>query len=67
MHYMTCICALGSADGYNSESPECLHINFVKDAYWASNKWDYMEQMALWLQQHEAVWLRESYLIWIEN
>jgi hypothetical protein len=26
-----------------------------------------MEQMALWLQQHEAMWLRESYLIWIEN
>ena len=67
MHYMTCIRALGSADGYNSESPECLHIDFAKDAYRASNKWDYMEQMALWLQRHEAVWLRELYLIWIEN
>jgi hypothetical protein len=67
MHYMDCIRALGSADGYNSESPERLHIDFAKEAYRASNKRDYMEQMAVWLQRHEAVWLRESYLTWIEN
>lgn len=66
-HYVTCIRALGSADGYNTESPERLHIDFAKEAYRASNKRDYMEQMALWLQRHEAIWLRESYLIWIEN
>ena len=48
--YMACIHALRSADGYNTESPEHLHINFAKDAYWASNKQDYTEQMALWLQ-----------------
>lgn len=59
--------ALGSADGYNTESPERLHIDFAKEAYRASNKRDYMEQMALWLQRHEAMWLRESYLIWIED
>jgi hypothetical protein len=67
MHYVNCIRALGSADGYNTESPERLHIDFAKEAYRASNKRDYMEQMALWLQQHEAVWLRESYLVWIED
>jgi hypothetical protein len=67
MHYVTCIRALGSADGYNSESPERLHIDFAKEAYRASNKRDYMEQMALWLQRHEAMWVRESYLIWIED
>ena len=26
-----------------------------------------MEQMALWLQRHEAVWLQMSYLTWIEG
>lgn len=57
LHYAACIRALGSADGYNTESPEHLHINFAKDAYRASNKWDYTEQMALWLQQREAMWL----------
>ena len=67
MHYVNCIRALGSADGYNTESPERLHIDFAKDAYRASNKRDYMEQMALWLQRHEAMWLQESYLTWIEG
>ena len=67
LHYVECIRSLGSADGYNSESPERLHIEFAKDAYWASNKRDYVEQMAVWLQRHEAIWLRESYLIWVEK
>ena len=67
MHYATCIRALGSPDGYNTESPERLHIDFAKEAYRASNKRDYMEQMALWLQRREAMWVRESYLIWIED
>jgi hypothetical protein len=67
LHYVDCIRSLGSADGYNSESPERLHIDFAKEAYRASNKRDYVEQMALWLQRHEAIWLRESYLIWVEK
>ena len=67
LHYVECIRSLGSADGYNSESPERLHIDFAKDAYCASNKRDYVEQMAVWLQRHEAIWLRESYLIWVEK
>ena len=67
LHYVDSSHSLGSADGYNLESPEQLHIDFVKEAYCASNKWDYVEQMAIWLQRQEASWLRESYLIWIEN
>ena len=58
---------LGSADGYNSESPERLHINFAKAAYRASNKHDYLEQMAIWLQRQEAIWLRDSYLMWVNQ
>jgi hypothetical protein len=67
LHYTNCIRSLGSADGYNTESPERLHIDFAKEAYRASNKRDYVEQMAVWLQRHEAMWLRESYLIWVEK
>jgi hypothetical protein len=67
LHYVDCIRSRGSADGYNSESPERLHIDFAKEAYRASNKRDYVEQMATWLQRHEAVWLRESFLIWAEK
>ena len=49
------------------ESPEHLHINFAKEAYCASNKRDYVEQMVIWLQRHQAMWLRELYLIWVET
>ena len=38
LHYINAIRALGSTDGYNSESPEHLHIDFAKEAYRASNK-----------------------------
>ena len=57
MHYIDSIHLLGSADGYNTESPEHLHIELAKDGYRASNKKDYLEQMALWLQQWEAIWM----------
>lgn len=30
-HYINAIQALGSTNGYNSESPECLHIKFVEE------------------------------------
>ncbi|KAJ6585760.1 hypothetical protein B0H19DRAFT_926144 [Mycena capillaripes] len=63
-HYVDSIRALGSADGYNTESPERLHIDFAKKAYRATNRRDYTEQMALWLQRQEAVALRTSYLAW---
>ncbi|KAG6839374.1 hypothetical protein C0991_003198 [Blastosporella zonata] len=56
IHYVETIRAFGSADGYNSESPERLHIDLAKDAYRASNKRDYEEQMALWLQRRQIGW-----------
>ncbi|KAJ7844284.1 hypothetical protein B0H13DRAFT_2411826 [Mycena leptocephala] len=46
-------------------SPERLHIDFAKKAYCASNRRDYTEQMALWLQRQEAMALRTSYLQWL--
>ncbi|GLB44088.1 putative zn-finger domain-containing protein [Lyophyllum shimeji] len=64
-HYVDTIVALGSADGYNSESPERLHIDFAKEAYRASNKRDYTEQMAVWLQWQEGIFLRTAYLAWL--
>ncbi|KAJ7086939.1 hypothetical protein C8R44DRAFT_836229 [Mycena epipterygia] len=66
-HYVDSIRALGSPDGYNTESPERLHIDFAKKAYRASNRRDYTEQMALWLQRQEAVALRTSYLDWLDD
>ncbi|KAJ7619276.1 hypothetical protein FB45DRAFT_755446 [Roridomyces roridus] len=66
-HYVDFIWALGSPDGYNTESPKRLHIDFAKKAYRASNKRDYTEQMTLWLQRQEAVALRRSYIGWLET
>ncbi|KAJ7017893.1 hypothetical protein C8F04DRAFT_978280, partial [Mycena alexandri] len=66
-HYVDAIRRLGSADGYNTESPERLHIDFAKKAYRASNRRDYTEQMALWLQRQEAIALRVSYIHWRKN
>ncbi|PSR75513.1 hypothetical protein PHLCEN_2v9097, partial [Hermanssonia centrifuga] len=54
-HYTQMIRLLGSADGYNTESPERLHIDYAKDAYRASNKHDYTIQMVNWLCRQEAV------------
>ncbi|KAG2130587.1 hypothetical protein BD769DRAFT_1639495 [Suillus cothurnatus] len=50
---------------FNTKLLEHLHINFTKEAYQASNKWDYEKQMALWLQCQEAVFLHSSYLEWL--
>ncbi|KAJ7814340.1 hypothetical protein B0H14DRAFT_2210429, partial [Mycena olivaceomarginata] len=63
-HYVDGIRRLGSADGYNTKSSERLHIDFAKKAYRASNRRDYTEQMALWLQRQEAIALRSAYLQW---
>ncbi|KAG2031757.1 hypothetical protein BDR03DRAFT_1015790 [Suillus americanus] len=37
-HYVQSIMLLGTADGFNTELPERLHINFAKEAYRATNK-----------------------------
>ncbi|KAH7904195.1 Zn-finger domain-containing protein [Hygrophoropsis aurantiaca] len=63
-HYANAIKSCGSLDGFNSELPERLHIDYAKEAYRASNKRDYEEQMTFWLQRQEAVHMQASYLLW---
>ncbi|KAJ6612488.1 hypothetical protein B0H10DRAFT_2223102 [Mycena sp. CBHHK59/15] len=53
-HYTPMIRLFGSADGFNTEAPERLHIDYAKAGYRASNKKDYIPQMTLWLQRQEA-------------
>ncbi|KII83180.1 hypothetical protein PLICRDRAFT_77725, partial [Plicaturopsis crispa FD-325 SS-3] len=55
LHYADAIRNLGSADGYNTEASERLHIDFTKDAYRASKRREYVRQMTLWLQRRESV------------
>ncbi|KAG1831199.1 hypothetical protein DFJ58DRAFT_719589 [Suillus subalutaceus] len=56
-HYVQSICSLGSADGFNSESPERLHIDYAKDA----------SQMTHWLELQEAIFRHGIYLEWIAS
>jgi hypothetical protein len=66
-HYVAMIWLFGSLDGYNTESPERLHIDYAKAGYRASNKRDYIAQMILWLQRQEAVDRFTAYLTWCEE
>ncbi|KAH7916503.1 hypothetical protein BJ138DRAFT_995434, partial [Hygrophoropsis aurantiaca] len=66
-HYQMLIELFGSADGFNSESPERLHIDYAKDAYRASNKKDYLIQMTVWLQRQESVDRWAVFLEWMKH
>ncbi|KAH7907715.1 hypothetical protein BJ138DRAFT_1014064 [Hygrophoropsis aurantiaca] len=66
-HYRMLIELFGSADGFNSESPERLHIDYAKDAYRASNKKDYLIQMTVWLQRQENVDRWAVFLEWMKH
>jgi hypothetical protein len=66
-HYIQSIRSLGSCDGYNTELPERLHIDYAKKAYQASNGRDYVIQMTTWLQRQDAVDHRTAFLDWIAS
>jgi len=65
VHYCESIRSHGCLDGYNTESPEQLHIDFTKDAYRASNKHKYVHQMTIWLGHQEAITQFDAYLEWL--
>ncbi|KAI9510909.1 hypothetical protein F5148DRAFT_1274585 [Russula earlei] len=63
-HYVAGIKCLGSADGFNMESSERLHIDYAKRAFKASNHRDYIMQMARWIQRQEAMFINKQFLAW---
>ncbi|CAE6452458.1 unnamed protein product [Rhizoctonia solani] len=64
MHYATAIRELGALDGYNTEGPERLHIDFAKRAYRATNRNDFIVQMVQYLERRERVFKFDNYLKW---
>ncbi|KAJ7716992.1 hypothetical protein B0H16DRAFT_1898115 [Mycena metata] len=66
-HYDPAFQLFGSADGFNTESPERLHIDYAKNAYRASNRKDYIIQMTLWLQRQEAVARFTAFREWYKS
>ena len=63
-HYVNCIKRFGTTNGYNTESTERLHIDFVKVPYRQSNKKDATAQMGRWLLEHEAIFQFGAYIGW---
>jgi hypothetical protein len=60
-HYAESIRKLGTTDGYNSETPERLHIDYVKDGWRMSNHISPLDQMAYYLQRKEAWAILRAY------
>ncbi|KAF8596890.1 hypothetical protein BDV93DRAFT_454099, partial [Ceratobasidium sp. AG-I] len=63
-HYVAVIKDLGTTDGYNTELPERLHIEYAKHAYASTNHKQFTKQMCTYLSRSEAVFLFDSYLAW---
>ncbi|KAH9950697.1 hypothetical protein B0H21DRAFT_776616 [Amylocystis lapponica] len=63
-HYGLSIRNLGTADGYNTEGSERLHIDFAKRAYRSTNKKAYLKQMTTWLSRQEAISRFQNFLSW---
>ena len=55
IHYASAILLFGTADNYNTEQTERLHIDFAKKAYRATNLKNEYLQMTTWLSRHEKV------------
>jgi hypothetical protein len=65
-HYVELIRLKGSADGFNTEISERLHIDFAKVGYRASNKKEYIKQMISFLTRQEKLHRFASFLTWRE-
>ncbi|KAF7372729.1 hypothetical protein MSAN_00478200 [Mycena sanguinolenta] len=63
-HYVDSIRSRGTADGFNSEGTERLHIDLAKIGYNASNRREYIRQMTVWLRRQERVHKFGNYLEW---
>ncbi|KAG8780267.1 hypothetical protein FRC12_023265 [Ceratobasidium sp. 428] len=61
-HYAYMVRQLGAPDGYNSEGPEHLHIEYAKVPWRASNKVEPLPQMVTYIQRQEAIRLHRAYL-----
>ncbi|KIO33396.1 hypothetical protein M407DRAFT_65584, partial [Tulasnella calospora MUT 4182] len=66
VHYTQMIRLHGTPDGYNTECPERLHIDYVKKGFRASDKRDYTRQMQTTLSRMEAVDIYQNFVVWLQ-
>ena len=67
IHYISSIRSHGTLDGYNTESPEHLHIYCTKAPFEAGNKRDHTPQMATWMSRHDASQRYKTFLRWAKG
>ena len=63
-HYRRSIELFGTMDNYDMQYSERLHIDFMKDAYRATNRRDELSQMTVWLEQKEKILRHEKFIEW---
>ncbi|CAE7232083.1 unnamed protein product [Rhizoctonia solani] len=61
-HWTYLIRELGTPDGYNTEAPEHLHIEYAKVPWRASNKVRPLPQMVTYIQRQEAIRVHRALL-----
>ncbi len=64
IHYSLLIRLFGTADNYNTEQTERLHIDFTKDAYRATNRKNEYNQMTTWLERHKKIQRHATFVEW---
>src|SRR6201996_6178064 len=67
LHYTRSITLFGTADDYNTEQSERLHIDFTKKAYCASNFKDESKQMTTWLERQESIHQHAAFIDWCKG
>jgi hypothetical protein len=61
-HYVDSIREFGTPDGYSTEVPEHLHIEYAKVPWRASNKVKPLPQMLTYIQRQEAIRIQRAYM-----
>ncbi|QRV81589.1 hypothetical protein RhiJN_09604 [Ceratobasidium sp. AG-Ba] len=61
-HYAHSIRELGTPDGYNTESPEYLHIIYAKRGWLVSNRREAIRQIIKYVQRLEAIRIQRAYM-----
>ncbi|KAF8593860.1 hypothetical protein BDV93DRAFT_460130, partial [Ceratobasidium sp. AG-I] len=61
-HYAHTVRELGMPDGFNTETPEHLHIEYAKVPWRASSKKRPLPQMVKYIQRQEAITIHRAYL-----
>jgi hypothetical protein len=66
LHYTHSIALFGTADNYNTEQSERLHIDIAKHAYGATNFKDESKQMTTWMERKETMRQHEAFINWCQ-